>query len=60
MVRPDRFELPTFWFVGLRSPAKSCIFSSSLLAVLANFGAFAVIWVGIWVGKNPDETIAYG
>ena len=50
MVRPERFELPAFWFVGKRYRPQGLLFNNAESADMLHFGAFGVNWVGISVG----------
>jgi hypothetical protein len=50
MVRPDRVDLPTFWFVGKRHGPQGYVFNGTDSADMPLLGPFAVNWVGIWVG----------
>ena len=49
-MRPERFELPTFWFVGNRYWTQRFLFNSRVSADMPYFDPFALNWVGIWVG----------
>ena len=50
MVRPERFELPTFLFVGKWYRTQRFLFNTWLRRRCPFFGPFAVNWVGIWAG----------
>ena len=51
MVRPERFELPTFWFVGMQSGA----------ILLIQIMAVSVFWAKAWrTEAHVDERLMKG
>ena len=60
LVRPSGFEPPTFCSGGKPKMAFPLGFNIPASARNTDFGLFAAIWVGIWVGEVRAKLIGQG